>query len=121
MLPWLTCCHGCIQECGFDAAAFTREVGNGIMPSWVSIAQEHGGKAFTEDQRQWQLLRRGRYLVGGWVGGGRWFMSINGMYTKDNENLISQLQLMRASAPQWWGSHPSCQGTPWLRHCLREG
>ncbi len=51
------------EECGFDAAAFTRDVGDGILPSWEGIARRRGGLPFTQQQRDWQLLRRGRYLV----------------------------------------------------------
>lgn len=39
-----------------------RDVGDGILPSWEGIVQRRRGQAFTEAQRQWQLLRRGRYL-----------------------------------------------------------
>ncbi|KAJ9528409.1 hypothetical protein QJQ45_020333, partial [Haematococcus lacustris] len=47
---------------GFDAAAFTRDVGRGILPSWQHIAETRGGHPFTQAEREWQLLRRGRYL-----------------------------------------------------------
>lgn len=39
-----------------------REVGLGILPSWTSAVERHRGTPFSEAQRQWQLLRRGRYL-----------------------------------------------------------
>ncbi|KAJ9528200.1 hypothetical protein QJQ45_014161 [Haematococcus lacustris] len=47
---------------GFDAAAFTQDVGRGILPSWQHIAETRGGHPFTQAEREWQLLRRGRYL-----------------------------------------------------------
>lgn len=50
------------KECGFDAAEFTRAVGRGILPSWVGIAAARSSLPFTPAQRDWQLLRRGRYL-----------------------------------------------------------
>lgn len=50
------------SEPRFDAEAFVREVGDGILPSWIPIVERRQGQAFTEPQRQWQLLRRGRYI-----------------------------------------------------------
>jgi coproporphyrinogen III oxidase len=39
-----------------------RDVGDGILPSWAPIVERRRGQAFSEEQRQWQLVRRGRYL-----------------------------------------------------------
>lgn len=41
---------------------FVRQVGNGIIPSWMPIAEKRCMQEFTQTQRDWQLLRRGRYL-----------------------------------------------------------
>lgn len=41
---------------------FVRDVGDGILPSWQPIVQRQRQQPFSEAQRQWQLLRRGRYL-----------------------------------------------------------
>jgi coproporphyrinogen III oxidase len=41
---------------------FVRAVAGGILPSWESIVERHRREAFTPAQRDWQLLRRGRYL-----------------------------------------------------------
>lgn len=46
----------------WDVAAFVKDVGDGILPSWEHIADAHRHQPFTDAQRQWQLLRRGRYL-----------------------------------------------------------
>jgi len=35
---------------------------DGILPSWVPIVERRRREAFTQEQRDWQLLRRGRYL-----------------------------------------------------------
>ena len=32
------------------------------MPSYLPILQKRAGTPFTEQQRRWQLLRRGRYV-----------------------------------------------------------
>lgn len=39
---------------------FVRDVGRGILPSWEPIVARRRGEAFTQEQRDWQLLRRGR-------------------------------------------------------------
>ncbi|PNH11399.1 Coproporphyrinogen-III oxidase [Tetrabaena socialis] len=49
-------------EAGYDVEAFVRQVGDGILDSWTPLVQRRRGTPFTEEQRQWQLLRRGRYL-----------------------------------------------------------
>ena len=41
---------------------FVRDVGDGILPSWAPIVERRRGQPFSEEQRQWQLVRRGRYL-----------------------------------------------------------
>lgn len=46
----------------FDAEAFTRSVGEGIWASWAPIAEKHRHQPFSDQEREWQLLRRGRYL-----------------------------------------------------------
>jgi coproporphyrinogen III oxidase len=45
-----------------ESLAFVQGVADGWMPSWLPIVEKHRGKEYTEKQRQWQLLRRGRYL-----------------------------------------------------------
>ncbi|KAL4859143.1 Oxygen-dependent coproporphyrinogen-III oxidase [Chlorella vulgaris] len=49
---------------GYDVeqVMFVRDVGDGILPSWQPIVQRQRQQPFSEAQRQWQLLRRGRYL-----------------------------------------------------------
>lgn len=44
------------------AVAFARDVADGFMPSWLPIVDRRRGEAYGEEERQWQLLRRGRYL-----------------------------------------------------------
>lgn len=45
-----------------DVESFVREVALGFMPSFLPLAERRGREPFTEKQRQWQLMRRGRYL-----------------------------------------------------------
>jgi len=42
--------------------SFVKEVATGWMPSWLPIVAKNGNKEFTEEQKHWQCLRRGRYL-----------------------------------------------------------
>ncbi len=39
-----------------------KQVGEGFMPSYLPIAHKRNELSFTDEQRQWQLVRRGRYL-----------------------------------------------------------
>mmetsp|Transcript_37029 Transcript_37029/g.51393 ORF Transcript_37029/g.51393 Transcript_37029/m.51393 type:complete len:361 (-) Transcript_37029:27-1109(-) len=45
-----------------DPQGFTEAVARGLMPSYLPIADKRRGVEFSEAQRHWQLLRRGRYL-----------------------------------------------------------
>lgn len=42
--------------------AFVQAAGNAFLPSWLPIAQRRQAEPYGEQQRQWQLLRRGRYV-----------------------------------------------------------
>lgn len=41
---------------------FVKDVAKGWMPSWLPIVQSNKDKKYTHKQKQWQCLRRGRYL-----------------------------------------------------------
>ena len=41
---------------------FVRQVGQGILPSWITIVERRQDIRPTESEREWQLMRRGRYL-----------------------------------------------------------
>lgn len=41
---------------------FVQEVGNTFVPVYSTIAQRHMQRTYTEKEKQWQLLRRGRYV-----------------------------------------------------------
>ncbi|MGB0165649.1 MAG: oxygen-dependent coproporphyrinogen oxidase [Luteibaculum sp.] len=43
-------------------AAFVYDVGESFLPAYLPILEANKNKPFTEDQKQWQLLRRGRYV-----------------------------------------------------------
>ena len=42
--------------------SFVKDVAEGFMPSYLPIANLRRTLAYGEAERQWQLLRRGRYL-----------------------------------------------------------
>jgi len=51
------------EEADTDAVfSFVRDVAEGFMPSYLPIANLRRTLAYGEAERQWQLLRRGRYL-----------------------------------------------------------
>lgn len=45
-----------------ELAAFTREVGNGFIPAYIPIVQKRKGLTYTDSQRNFQEIRRGRYV-----------------------------------------------------------
>ncbi|KAL9187170.1 hypothetical protein ACHAXT_010890 [Thalassiosira profunda] len=45
-----------------ETYAFVRDVARGWMPSWLPIVAKNKDREYTEEQRHWQCLRRGRYL-----------------------------------------------------------
>ncbi len=41
--------------------AFTQDVGRAFLDAFVPLTERHMGEAWTEEDRAWQLVRRGRY------------------------------------------------------------
>lgn len=41
---------------------FVKEVGESFAPIYTALMQKHAGKPFSEQEKQWQYLRRGRYV-----------------------------------------------------------
>lgn len=41
---------------------FVKEVGENFAPIYTALMQKYADKPFTEEQKQWQYLRRGRYV-----------------------------------------------------------
>lgn len=41
---------------------FVKEVGNNFAPIYTALMQKYADRPFTEAQKQWQYLRRGRYV-----------------------------------------------------------
>jgi coproporphyrinogen III oxidase len=41
---------------------FVKEVGNTFAPTYVELMNRNKNKTFTEENKQWQLIRRGRYV-----------------------------------------------------------
>jgi len=52
-----------LNELGFEASfAFMQSVGNHFLPAYMPVLEKRQAMPFTEENRQWQLLRRGRYV-----------------------------------------------------------
>jgi coproporphyrinogen III oxidase len=45
-----------------ESRSFVQDVARTWMPSWIPIVQRRNAMAYTEEQKHWQKLRRGRYL-----------------------------------------------------------
>lgn len=41
---------------------FVTSCANAVIPSYIPIVKKHKNETYTEEQREWQLLRRGRYV-----------------------------------------------------------
>lgn len=42
--------------------AFVGDVGDAFLPAWEPIVERNRDRPWTEDERRWQLVRRGRYV-----------------------------------------------------------
>jgi coproporphyrinogen III oxidase len=42
--------------------AFVQDAAHAFLPSYIPIVERHRREAYTESERRWQLLRRGRYV-----------------------------------------------------------
>ena len=52
-----------LNEPGFaQSLAFMQSVGDHFLPAYIPILQRRKDQPFTDTQRDWQLLRRGRYV-----------------------------------------------------------
>lgn len=52
-----------LNEWGFDQTfAFMRSVGDGFLNAYAPILERRKNTPWTEEERQWQLYRRGRYV-----------------------------------------------------------
>ncbi|EIE21621.1 Coproporphyrinogen III oxidase, partial [Coccomyxa subellipsoidea C-169] len=50
------------EQSSFDVEHFVRDVAGGLLPSWQPIAERRRTEKFSQQQRQWQLQRRGAYV-----------------------------------------------------------
>jgi coproporphyrinogen III oxidase len=42
--------------------AFVQDIGHAFLPAYVPIVEKHRTEKYNEDEKRWQLLRRGRYV-----------------------------------------------------------
>ncbi len=45
-----------------DRFRFVQAIGNSFLPAYLPLIEKNRNKAYTEANKQWQLLRRGRYV-----------------------------------------------------------
>jgi coproporphyrinogen III oxidase len=45
-----------------ETFAFVRDAGDAFLPAYVPIVEKHCNEPYTDDERDWQLHRRGRYV-----------------------------------------------------------
>ena len=50
------------EGCPYDLENFVVEFSSGILESWSPFATMRNKQAFTEEEKEWQLIRRGRYI-----------------------------------------------------------
>lgn len=46
----------------WDFFFFSKECANSVIPSYIPLVEKNKDKGYSYADRQWQLLRRGRYL-----------------------------------------------------------
>jgi coproporphyrinogen III oxidase len=51
-----------VEEGGGDAFAFVKSVGESFLPAYIPIVLKHLNDAYTEQEKVWQAVRRGRYV-----------------------------------------------------------
>ncbi len=42
--------------------AFHQDIGRSFLPAYVPIVEDHRNESYSEEEKRWQLLRRGRYV-----------------------------------------------------------
>jgi len=45
-----------------DAFSFVKSCGNAVIPSYIPLIKQHMDEKYTEEELEWKLLRRGRYV-----------------------------------------------------------
>ena len=41
--------------------SFTQEVGKAFLAAYIPLIEKHKNKSWTSEEREWQLVKRGRY------------------------------------------------------------
>lgn len=86
--------------------AFVQDVGHAFLPAYVPIVEKHRTEPYTEEERRWQLLRRGRYVEFNLVydRGTRFGLETNGR--------IESILMSLPTLARWeYDMHPS-EGSP---------
>lgn len=105
---------------GFDKAsrfAFVQDVGNAFAPIYTTLMRKNHDLPFTEANKQWQAIRRGRYVEFNlvWDRGTKFGLDTDGR----TESILMSLP----PQAQWFYNHQPPAGTPEAEtlHLLRKG
>ena len=85
---------------------FVCNVGESFAPVYTHFMKKHGGKRFTEEQKNWQLLRRGRYVE---------FNLVYDKGTKFGLETSGRIESILMSLPEmasWQYNVPPAEGSP---------
>ncbi|HAI76485.1 MAG TPA: oxygen-dependent coproporphyrinogen oxidase [Microscillaceae bacterium] len=89
-----------------DCWAFVQAVGEAFVPAYAHFAHQYSQKSFTEAQKQWQWLRRGRYVE---------FNLVYDQGTKFGLETDGRIESILMSLPQfasWQYNHQPSAGSP---------
>jgi coproporphyrinogen III oxidase len=85
--------------------AFLRQVGESFIPIYTSLMNKHKEDSYSEDEKQWQFLRRGRYVEFNlvWDRGTKFGLETNGR--------IESILMSLPPRAQWEYSHVPEEGS----------
>jgi coproporphyrinogen III oxidase len=83
------------MEATESSSKFVQAVADTWLPSWLPIVERHRNEKYTDKQRHWQLLRRGRYL------------EFNLLYDRYEDNKPNEKRSCTRRAPQFTCLVPS--------------
>ncbi len=94
------------QESFESVFAFTKDVGQAFVPIYSKLFLRHFQRSFTEKQKEWQLIRRGRYVEFNlvWDRGTKFGLETNGR----TESILMSLP----KEANWFYNHNPEEGTP---------
>ncbi|MCB0647202.1 MAG: oxygen-dependent coproporphyrinogen oxidase [Saprospiraceae bacterium] len=99
-----------------DLFAFLKDVGEAFVPAYTALFSKHYQEAFTEAHREWQLLRRGRYVEFNLV----WDRGTK--FGLDTDGRIESILMSLPRDVRWYYDHRPEESSPeaeTLRHLVK--